>query len=207
MREHGREAQAEWEAQTRRRATLLLEALERIRAGGSGVAVIAIDGRSAAGKTSLARELARMTGAGVVHMDDFFLPVRLRTAGRLAEPGGNVHYERFLQEVIPGLRENGAFAYRRFDCHSMQPGELCRVPEAEGDAALRIVEGAYSCHPIFGEYADLKVFVDVEPDVQLARIERRGGREALEAFRTRWIPLEETYFSACSVREAADIIL
>ena len=32
-------------------------------------------------------------------MDDFFLPMELRTAERLEEPGGNVHYERFSAEV------------------------------------------------------------------------------------------------------------
>ncbi|MCL1877401.1 MAG: hypothetical protein FWF80_00945, partial [Defluviitaleaceae bacterium] len=66
--------------------------------------VIAIDGRSASGKTTLASELAAQTGASVIHMDDFFLPQDLRTEERLNTPGGNVHHERFASEVLPHIK-------------------------------------------------------------------------------------------------------
>ncbi len=63
----------------------ILQALE----GQTGrVKTVAIDGRCAAGKTTLAQALADATGGGVIHMDDFFLPTGLRTAARLEEPGG-----------------------------------------------------------------------------------------------------------------------
>ncbi|MBS6367782.1 MAG: hypothetical protein KH420_10635, partial [Clostridiales bacterium] len=79
----------------------LLQALtERLR---QGPLTLAIDGRAAAGKTTLACQLQQHFGAAVIHMDDFFLPAELRTASRLQTPGGNVHYERFLQEVAPAL--------------------------------------------------------------------------------------------------------
>ena len=42
-------------------------------------------------------------------MDDFFLPPALRTPERRSEPGGNVHYERFLTEVLPNLRSEDLF--------------------------------------------------------------------------------------------------
>lgn len=71
----------------------------------------------------------------------------------------------------------------------------------------RIVEGSYSHHPHFGAYADLRVFVDVASDEQLRRIELRNGREMLEMFRNRWIPMEEAYFDAYGIYEKADIIL
>ena len=67
------------------------------------------------------------------------------------------------------------------------------------------MEGAYSCHPLFGNYMDLRVFSDVPPEEQLARIESRNGAEALEAFRTRWIPMEESYFAAFGIREHAHL--
>ncbi|MGN0975247.1 MAG: uridine kinase [Gemmiger sp.] len=165
--------------------------------------IIAVDGRSAAGKTTLSAALADALGAGVVHMDDFFLPAALRTAERLAEPGGNVHYERFAAEVLPRLRSTEAFCYRRFDCKTMAPG--ARVAVAAGD--WRIVEGAYSCHPRFGAYMDLRLFADVAPEEQLARVRQRGGEQAEHAFRTRWIPLEEAYLAAWPIRAQAQLIL
>lgn len=163
--------------------------------------VIAIDGRCASGKSTLAARLAQITGASVVHMDDFFLPQELRVPSRLAQPGGNIHYERFRAEVLPYLGKRQDFAYARFDCGRMQLGEKRTVAGGKG----QIVEGTYSCHPALGEYMDIRVFTDVEEQEQLRRIEQRNGIEAAEVFRTRWIPMEESYFDACGIREAADI--
>ncbi len=169
--------------------------------------VAAVDGRCASGKTTVAEQLSRITGTGVIHMDDFFLPGELRTDKRLAEPGGNVHYERFLEEVLPRLKDRVGFTYRRFDCGKMQLGENVIVPEGTGDNFIRIVEGAYSLHPYFGEYADIKVFFHVENEEQQRRIAGRDGEAALLTFQKRWIPMEEAYFTAFSIRENADMEL
>lgn len=161
------------------------------------ICVIAIDGRCASGKTTLAGMLAEELGAGVIHMDDFFLPPELRTKERFSKPGGNVHYERVREEVLPHLKKREDFTYRRFDCGSMAPGGLVKVK----GAPYYIVEGAYSCHPALGDYMSLRVFSDVEREEQLRRIERRDGSARLENFKKRWIPLEEAYFQSLGNRE------
>jgi uridine kinase len=163
--------------------------------------IIAIDGRAASGKTTLARQLAERLGAGVVHMDDFFLPPELRTEERLGQPGGNIHYERFIKEVLPRLTSGETFSYRLFDCGIMGYNGTRRVNKSP----LRVVEGAYSHHPRFGGYADLRIFVDVAPETQRERVLNRGGPEALTAFESKWIPLEEAYIQACSTPEKAHI--
>ena len=60
----------------------------------------AIDGRCAAGKTTLAEQLREMLGCNVIHADSFFLRPEQRTEERLNTPGGNIDYERLLAEVI-----------------------------------------------------------------------------------------------------------
>ena len=183
--------------------------LEEIHARGgfrenmSGKCIVAIDGRCASGKTTLAEQLAFVTGAGIVHMDDFFLPSELRTGERLREPGGNVHYERFIQEVLPALAQGDDFFYRCFDCKTMTLGRERKV----SGAGILVVEGAYSCHPKFGDYMTLRVFSDVESKEQQRRIAARDGAEALTVFRQRWIPLEENYFAEYNIRERAKIVL
>ncbi len=167
------------------------------------VSVVAVDGRSASGKTTLAEKLSAVTGAGIIHMDDFFLPPNLRTAERFAVPGGNVHYERFQQEVLPYLRDSAPFSYRRFDCSQMDYGESRQVKESQ----WRIVEGAYSQQPALQEYMDLRVFADVDKETQMQRIRRRNGAVRAEQFAARWIPLEEAYFSVCRIREKSDLVL
>ena len=165
--------------------------------------LIAIDGRAASGKSTRALLLAAVLEAPVIHMDDFFLPPALRTAERLRQPGGNVHHERFAQEVLPGLASGEAFTYRVFDCSRMDFHGLREIPAAP----VRIVEGSYAHHPALGDYADLRVFSTVEEGEQMARILRRNGERMAEMFRSRWIPMEEAYFEAFDIREKADLVL
>ncbi len=183
----------------------LLEKVQKIltEKGNDAPFVLAIDGRAGAGKSTLASRLARvLSPASLVYMDDFFLPPALRTPERLQEKGGNLHYERFSQEVLPFLKEKEAFSYRIFDCSVM---ELCG--ERKVDAApIRIVEGSYSSHPHFSDYADLRLFVDVAPDEQIRRILARNGDKMAELFKTRWIPMEEAYFNAFEIRGKADLV-
>ena len=165
--------------------------------------VIAIDGRAASGKTTLADSLAIVLGAGVVRMDDFFLLPSLRSAERLEECGGNVHYERFCEEILPEVAAADAFSYRAFDCSVMELGGERRIQSGE----WRIVEGSYSHHPKFGDYADLRVFCTVSPDEQMRRILLRNGERWAERFKNEWIPMEEKYFAAFGIREGADILI
>lgn len=138
--------------------TEIITAYEKLKPAGAGV--IAIDGRAASGKTTLAAALAAETGGAVVHMDDFFLPAELRTPQRLAAPGGNVHAERFAEEVLPFLRQGRPFCYRRFDCRVMDygrhPGGDPRSPRyhrggciqsAPAARPLRRSHRVLRCHP------------------------------------------------------------
>ena len=167
------------------------------------VRVIAIDGRAASGKTTKAALLSAILDAPVIHMDDFFLPPALRTPERLNTPGGNVHYERFAEAVLPSLASGATFAYRIFDCSQMDFSGERAIPAAP----IRIVEGSYAHHPRFADYADLRVFSTVDEAEQMSRILRRNGERMAEMFRTRWIPMEEAYFHHFGIREMADIVL
>lgn len=166
-------------------------------------AIIAVDGDCCGGKTTLAAELAGHWEGSVVHMDDFFLTKELRTPERLSTPGGNIHHERFLEDVIPHLRQGREFSYRIFDCSRMDYTKKRRIAPAK----LTIVEGAYSMHPIFGKYYDLSVFISARTEIQLRRIKTRNGEAALCSFAEKWIPMEILYQKTFGIREKADIII
>lgn len=173
--------------------------LERLRDRGEG-AVVAIDGRCASGKSSLAGCLGERLGVPVVHMDDFFLRPEQRTRERLSRPGENVDHERFLEEVLAPLRAGRAAAYRPWSCRTGELGD----PVTVEPGTLVLVEGSYSCHPELWEHYARRVFLSVEPEEQLRRIAERDGAEQLKNFRERWIPLEEKYFSAFQVEDRCD---
>lgn len=185
--------------------TLLSEAIaviERLLADKER-AIVAIDGRCAAGKTTLARELEEYFLCNTVHMDEFFLRPQQRTAERLAQPGGNIDHERFLTDVLLMLKKGLPFAYRPFDCHTMslQKG-ISLIP-----TNLTIVEGSYSCHSALWDYYDLHIFLDIDEDLQRQRILARNGEDGLAAFNTRWIPMEERYFDAFDLRSRCEVYL
>ena len=165
--------------------------------------IIAIEGSSASGKTTLAGKLEERFGCLVLHMDDFFLRPEQRTKERLNEPGGNVDRERFYEEVVIPLQKGDVIEYRPFDCSTftIQPAK------AIAPGRLIIVEGAYSTHPELGRYYDLSVFLDIEPELQRERILKRNGQEKAEMFFNRWIPMEQKYFEAFKVKERCDIVL
>ena len=151
----------------------------------------AIDGRCASGKTTLANQLQQELGCSVIHMDHFFLRPEQRTPERYQEPGGNIDRERFLAEVLRPLSRGHSVSYRPFLCHSQQMG----APIEISTNRLIFVEGSYSCHPEFIPFYDLTIFLSVSPEEQMRRILIREGTEKAESFRTKWIPLEERYFS------------
>lgn len=165
--------------------------------------VVAIDGRAASGKSTATELLASLYEAAVIHMDDFFLPLELRTEERFREPGGNVHYERFKTEVLEPLAGGQSFSYRIFDCGSCQYEGMRNIKPS----SLTIVEGSYSTHPYFGNPYDLTVFYTVDPQEQKRRICLRNGEKMYTMFRDRWIPLEEVYFAECRVPERSDLCI
>lgn len=64
-----------------------------------------------------------------------------------------------------------------------------------------------SCHPALWDFYNVRVFLDVEPEEQLRRIEARSSPEKLEAFKSGWIPLEEAYFHAFSLEAKCDFLI
>ena len=177
----------------------LFRELERLRDQGER-AVVAIEGRCASGKSTLAAKIEERLNLPVVHMDDFFLRPGQRTRERLAKPGENIDHERFRKEVLEPFAAGEAPAYRPYSCQTGELGE----PVSLGPSPVVVVEGSYSCHPALWEYYHRRVFLTVDPEEQLRRIEERDGQVQLQNYREKWIPLEERYFSACQVEDRCD---
>ena len=163
--------------------------------------LIAVDGRCAAGKSTLAAMLGQRLKCSVFHTDDFFLQSYQRTEERLAEPGGNMDRERLAEEVLKPLCRGEIVLYRPFDCHTMDFSAAVEIPFGK----IAVIEGSYCCHPDLWEFYDLHIFLSVSEEEQLRRIQIRNGAD-LVMFRNRWIPLEEKYFGAFGIREKCELV-
>ena len=153
--------------------------------------LLAIDGMSGSGKTTLAQSLQEKWHAHVFHMDDFFLPLEMRTPERLQQSGGNVHYERFLETVLKPLSCQQDVDYQPFDCQAM----TLKKSEHKSYCPFCIVEGSYALHPSLQSYYTHAFVLKISEDTQKERLLKRNP-EKIEMFINKWIPLENQYFQA-----------
>lgn len=163
--------------------------------------IVAIDGRCAAGKTTVAAKLQELCSCNVIHMDHFFLRPEQRTKERMLLAGGNIDVERFYQEALLPLKAAEVFSYQPYNCQKQKMAPAIQVPVHP----VNFVEGSYACHPKLQLYYDLQVFLTVDEAEQLRRIECRNGKTGAILFKEKWIPLEEQYFLTYSIKEYADL--
>ena len=163
--------------------------------------IVAIDGNSAAGKSSTAALLKSAYSCNVFSMDDFFLRPGQRTPERLSELGGNIDYERFLDEIIQPLKSGEPFTYRPYNC---QIGELA-APVSVVPNHLNVIEGVYSLHPHFIGAYDIKVFLRLDESEQRHRLLERNAA-LYDRFVNEWIPMENRYFEHFKIADKCDFV-
>lgn len=159
--------------------------------------ILAIDGRCGSGKTTLASYLQKEFKANLFHMDDFYLPLNLRTPEILSQIAGNIDHQRLIAEVLRPLQERRPFTYRTYS-HTPEPhfSEPIQIQPTK----VAIIEGSYSCHPDFIDFYDYKIFLSLDKDKQWQRLSGRETPEELAGFAKFWIPMEEKYFQACQIQ-------
>lgn len=171
--------------------------IDRVMKNASDTVVAAIDGMCGAGKSTMGQALQEIYGCRLFHMDDYFLRPEQRTSQRYAQPGGNVDYERFNEEVLDHIRDREGLDYRPFDCGTFTLG----TPVETQWSPLNIVEGSYSQHPFFGDVYELRFFCRISCREQIRRIRARNGEQMLRRFQEQWIPMENRYFEAFEIEK------
>ncbi len=164
--------------------------------------VIAIDGRCASGKTTLAQKLSKILDANVFHMDDYFLRMEQRTKERFEEIGGNVDRERFYEEIGKKLHTNETIIYQPFDCKTFSLSQIKTVQQTQ----YTIIEGSYSMHPDLRNLYDYLIYLTIAPEFQLQRIQTRNP-DKVDMFVERWIPFEEKYFQVNHLDTICNILV
>ncbi len=130
--------------------------------------IILIDGRSGAGKTTLADEIAESLGATVVHLDDVY-----QGWGGLVE-GRN----RVIDDVIRPIRSGNTGHLVTWDWVRSAPG----VGRSVAPAEIVIVEGCGISTPESRRLVDTCIWVDAPAEVRVARVAQRDGIATLEHF-------------------------
>jgi uridine kinase len=183
---------------------------------------VAVDGRTASGKTTFADELASaISGAGrtVIRasVDGFHHPAAVRhRQGRLS-PDGYYEDARDLTAVRNLLLEplgpngNGCYVTQTFDLERDRPVEP-EVKQAGEDAVL-IVDGTFLQRPELRSAWDFVIFLDVPEDEARRRGVNRdytaldGQAGASELYSRRYGPAFSRYELECNPADRADVVI
>ena len=170
-----------------------------------GPVVVAIDGRSAAGKTTLAVWLASELGAALVHMDDFYRDMPEADRWRLTPREGVEQFfdwQRLRGEAIEPLSRGQTVSFRGYDWGA--GGGLSVEHHVVEAAAVVILEGVYAARAELDDLVHLRVLVDARPQ---QRIRRRLGRADHQGLEDRWDAAEELYFTEDRPPDTFDRVL
>jgi uridine kinase len=203
------------------RAAVLDELTGRVQGAGPGRVLVGIDGRTAAGKTTLGHEIAeRLAGAGRVvvraSLDDFKRP--WRESHLYDRVSGEGYYRNaFDRDAIrrllfepAGPGGNGRVAPCSIDPLT-QRDHADQVVDMPADGVL-VVDGVFAFRPELAGYWDLRVWVDVAAGASLRRgvlrdADRLGAEEAEALHRHRYRAAEEVYLREVRPATLAHVVV
>lgn len=183
---------------------------------------VAVDGRTAAGKTILSDELAaliRDSGRPVIRtsIDGFHRPKTARYARGRHSAEGYYHDARDLAAIVTlllaPLGPGGDRRYRTasFDLEADQP--IAQEPLLAPDDAILIVDGTFLQRPELRDAWDLTIFLQTSAEVAEQRAIGRdaayqGGTEAARLlYAQRYRGAFALYDDLCAPEEIADVVL
>jgi uridine kinase len=187
----------------------------RVLALGGGRLRVAIDGRTAAGKTSFGHQLAERVGRSgrpVLRacLDDFKRPWRERHLYD-RESGEGYYRNAFdydgLVELLLDPADPSTCALCGIDPLT-QVDHSTELSPVAADAVL-IVDGVFAFRPEINDYWDFRIWLDVDPETSIERGARRdqswAGSEAEAVHRLRYLPAERCYLAEVDPRSVADV--
>jgi len=195
---------------------IIFQEMERLRTKLGRPIVVALDGGSGAGKTTIAEKLMRLTEVALVPLDDFYQTVipeaewpHKTVQQRL---NGVFDWSRVRSEALEPLRAGRPGRWHAFDFMSGLGKEgTYRLKEAVTEVAPAptiLVEGAYSASPPLRDLIDLAVLVDVQNKKRHLRTAARGDDiEILAKWHAIWDAVETHYFKHVCRSKSFDLVI
>ena len=177
--------------------------------------IVAIDGRSGAGKSTISAIAAEALEAAVVWSDDFFAAGVTDEGWEARSPSERardcIDWRRLRAEALEPL-----LSWKRAQWYAFDWG-AGPLPDGtygyEGEATVVdprpvvIIDGAYSGRLELADLVDLSVLVEAAPVTRRARLAERDGPEHSDEWYALWGLAEDFYFSSRRPRESFDLVV
>lgn len=183
---------------------------------------VGIDGVDASGKTTLADSLAdylKSKNIDVIRasIDGFHNPQSIRyQKGRNSHEGyyrDSFNNQAIIENLLAPLGENGNLKYRKAIFDFKTDSEVVLPIETANKDSVLIMDGVFLFRPELINYWDLKVFIEADFKITVARATKRDGyylgseQEILDKYNQRYVPGQQLYFQEAKPQETADIVI
>jgi len=167
--------------------------------------LIGIDGCGGSGKTTFALELLKnLSGAYLVHMDDFYKPKKLRKEqNQNSGVGSFFDWKRLEEEVLKPYRVNRKINFRKYYWGLDSLSDWISIPSGFNI----IIEGVYSTRKELAGYYDLKIWIECKKKTRLQRGIERDRLNMKEYWEKVWMKQEDEYLINHKPDLAAEIII
>jgi uridine kinase len=170
--------------------------------------LVAIDGHSAAGKSTLAAAVARPLDAAVIDGDEFYAGGTAEQWDVMspAEKAAHCIDWRKQRPVLEALARGEEARWHAYDW-DVGDGRLLEHPTIYPKASFVILEGVYSARPELADLFQLRVLYDAPPGLRHLRWVNREGERYYDDWARRWSEAEDWYFSHVMTRDQFDLVL
>jgi uridine kinase len=187
---------------------LLGSTIESLRVGRPTPLLVALDGRSAAGKSTLAGQVATGIGAIVIDGDDFYSGGTATEWDAMSPAEKVAHCIDWKRQrpVLEALSRGEPASWNRYDWEA-NDGRLVEHPTTVGPSPVVILEGVYSGRPELADLHDLRVLYDAPADLRRERLIQREGEGFRDEWNARWSEAEHWYFTRVMPEKAFDLVI
>jgi uridine kinase len=185
----------------------ILAAVACARARHDRPVVVALDGRSGVGKSTLARTVSELLDARLVTCDDFWAGGSdalwaSRTPAELAAQA--IDWRRLRAELLEPLLAGQRARWRAFDWRAEEG--LSADALVCDPAPVIVLDGAYSARPELADMVDVAVLLTLPDEARRKRLLAREGAAFMRRWHSLWDPAEEYYFGHVRMPAAFDVV-